>query len=89
MLPLPQVGGEACVLPALYNGIPVYDCITYDANATAAVQPWCFTNVTTGETRFKPLPKVAPADHSPRGNNQPRYSASASTHVHRRLHGSL
>jgi len=40
-------GGEACELPSSYNGVPVYDCITYnltsDGSAAGGVTPWCFT----------------------------------------------
>jgi hypothetical protein len=41
--------GEECQFPATYNGVPLYDCITYN-HSTPGVEtpkPWCFTNAAT------------------------------------------
>lgn len=42
--------GTVCQLPATYNGIPLYDCITYNHSTPGVptAKPWCFTNTATG-----------------------------------------
>jgi hypothetical protein len=39
--------GTLCQFPASYNGITLYDCITYNHSApgVATPKPWCFTDV--------------------------------------------
>lgn len=42
--------GEACQFPATYNGVPLYDCISYN-HSTPGVEtpkPWCFTDAAAG-----------------------------------------
>lgn len=42
--------GAACDLPASYNGVAMYDCLSYNQSSnTNASQPWCFTNATSGD----------------------------------------
>jgi hypothetical protein len=42
--------GNACELPASYNGVAMYDCLSYNQSSnTNTSQPWCFSNATSGE----------------------------------------
>jgi hypothetical protein len=48
--------GEACRLPADYQGVPLYDCASYNQTASgAAAAPWCFTASSGAPAACAPL----------------------------------
>ncbi|GBF88369.1 hypothetical protein Rsub_01081 [Raphidocelis subcapitata] len=48
-------GGEACRLPADYQGVPLYDCASYNQTSPAAAAPWCFAASSGAPAACAPL----------------------------------
>eukprot|EP00879_Flechtneria_rotunda_P005401 GHRR01005692.1.p1 GENE.GHRR01005692.1~~GHRR01005692.1.p1 ORF type:complete len:1544 (+),score=580.30 GHRR01005692.1:434-5065(+) len=45
--------GAACELPTTYDGVTLYDCITYNHSlGTTGDKAWCFTSSSTGEWSY-------------------------------------
>eukprot|EP00798_Chlamydomonas_sp_ICE-L_P016534 gene16534-22762_t len=48
------IPSSPCILPTTYNGVPMYDCLTYNHSTPGvATDAWCYTGVRANETVAK------------------------------------